>query len=155
MAKRRVKIEDEVGGGLVENPPPPPTGPARLLRQNPHSTDYDEIRRSFDAEGVPKDVTDPAAIAEAGEESAYTDRQGQAVPGEPEAISKEAQDEITRRAREKKERVVMSPLYDIDKKLEKLEDAGHYNPGKIRFIRRLLNQLGEDAMRRAVDGDGE
>jgi hypothetical protein len=152
MAKRRVKIEDEVGGGLVDNPPLP-TEPARLLRQNPHSTDYREIRASFDEEGVPRDVTDPAAIAEAGEESAYTDRQGQAVPGEPEAISKEAQDEITRVAREKKERVVMSPLYEIDQKLEKLEGAGHYKPGKVRFIRKLVNQLGEDAMRGAVEVD--
>lgn len=150
MAKRRVRIEDEVGGGLVAQPREP-TEPARLLRQNPHSTDYEGIRRSFDEEGVPKDVTDPAAIAEAGEESAYTDRQGQAVPGEPEAISKEAQDEITRRAREKKERVVMAPLYAIDKDLEKLEKAGHYKPGKVRFIRKLVNQLGEDAMRGAVE----
>lgn len=149
-AKRRVRIEDEVGGGLVKNPPLP-TEPARLLRQNPHSTDYREIRASFDEEGVPRDVTDPAAIAEAGEESAYTDRQGQAVPGEPEAISKEAQEEICRRAREKKERVVMSPLYAIDKELEKLEKAGHYKPGKVRFIRKLVNQLGEDAMRGAVE----
>lgn len=149
-AKRRVRIEEEVGGGLVDQPREP-TEPARLLRQNPHSTDYEGIRRSFDEEGVPKDVTDPAAIAEAGEESAYTDRQGQAVPGEPEAISKEAQDEITRVAREKKERVVMSPLYAIDKDLEKLEAAGHYKPGKVRFIRKLVNQLGEDAMRGAVE----
>jgi hypothetical protein len=152
MAKRRVRIEDEVGGGLVENPALP-TEPARLLRQNPHSTDYREIRASFDEEGVPKDVTDPAAIAEAGEESAYTDRQGQAVHGEPEAISKEAQEEICRVAREKKERVVMSPLYAIDKELEKLEGAGHYKPGKVRFIRKLVNQLGEDAMRGAVEVD--
>lgn len=138
--KRRVVIDDN-------------DEPARLLRQSPHSTDYREIRASFDEEGVPKDVTDPAAIAEAGEESGYTDRQGQAMPGEPEAISKEAQDEITRRAREKKERVVMSPLYAIDKELEKLEKAGHYKPGKVRFIRKLVNQLGEDAMRGAVEVD--
>lgn len=146
MAKRRVKIEDEVGGGLVANRKTS-TEPPRLLRQNPHSTDYNEIKRRFDDEGVPKDVTDPAAIAEAGEDSAYTDRQGQAVPGEPEAISREAQEEITRRAREKRERVVMSPLYAIDADLEKLEATGHYKNGKIRFIRKLLNQLGEDAMR--------
>lgn len=152
MAKRRVKIEDEVGGGLVDNPPAARTEPPRLLRQNPHPTDYEGIRRSFDEEGVPRDHGDVGAIAEAGEESAYTDRQGQAVPGEPEAISREAQDEITRAAREKKERVVMSPLYAIDKELEKLEATGHYKPGKIRFIRKLLNQLGEDAMR---SGEGE
>lgn len=150
MAKRRVRIEDEVGGGLVEERPLP-TDSARLLRQNPHSTDYREIRASFDDEGVPQDVLGPATIAEAGEESAYTDRQGQAVPGEPEAVSREAQEEITRRAREKKERVVMSPLYAIDKELEKLEGAGHYKPGKVRFIRKLVNQLGEDAMRGAVE----
>lgn len=147
---RRVKIEDEVGGGLVENPREA-TDSARLLRQNPHSTDYREIRRSFDEEGVPKDVTDPAAIAEAGEESAYTERQGQAVPNEPEAVSREAQEEITRRAREKRERVVMAPLYEIDQKLEKLEESGNYKPGKVRFIRKLLNQLGEDAIRTAVE----
>lgn len=146
MAIRRVRIEEEVGGGLVDNPREP-TDPPRLLRQNPHSADYDEIRRSFDEEGVPKDVTDPAAIAEAAEDSAYTARQGQAVPGEPEAISREAQEELTRRAREKRERVVMSPLYSIDQQLEKLEATGNYKNGKIRFIRKLLNQLGEDAMR--------
>jgi hypothetical protein len=47
----------------------------------------------------------------------------------------------------------MSPLYEIDQRLEKLEAAGHYKPGKIRFIRKLLNQLGEDAMRSAVDSE--
>lgn len=144
--KRRVKIEDEVGGGLVENPPTPVDG-ARLLRQSPHSTDYREIRASFDEEGVPKDVTDPAAIAEAGEESGYTDRQGQALVNEPEAISKEEQERQTKEARDKRERVVMSPLYAIDKELEKLEKTGRYKEGKVRFIRKLLNQLGEDAMR--------
>jgi len=132
MAKRRVKIEDD---------------PPRLLRASPHSADYDSIRASMDEEGVPSDLRDPAAIAAAGEESGYTALQSSALAGEPEAVSKEAQDEITRRAREKKERVVMSPLYAIDKGLEKLETAGHYKPGKVRFIRKLLNQLGEDAMR--------
>lgn len=144
--KRRVKIEEEVGGGLVDQSKTP-TEPARLLRQNPHSTDYREIRASFDDEGVPKDVTDPAAIAEAGEESAYTNRQGQAIPGEPEAVSREEQERQTRASREKRERVVMSPLYAIDAELEKLEATGHYKSGKVRFIRKLLNQLGEDAMR--------
>lgn len=148
MAKRRVRIEDEVGGGLVENPGVPVDG-ARLLRQSPHSTDYREIRASFDEEGVPKDVTDPAAIAEAGEESGYTDRASQALVGEPEAVSKEEQERQTRAAREKRERVVMSPLYAIDKELEKLEKTGRYKEGKLRFIRKLLNQLGEDAMRSA------
>lgn len=137
--KRRVVIDD----GPSDDP--------RLLRASPHGTDYEAIRNSFDDEGVPHDVGDPAAIAEAGEESGYTSSQSSALFGEPEAIPKEAQEEITRRAREKKERVVMSPLYAIDKELEKLEAAGHYKPGKIRFIRKLLNQLGEDAMRSAVE----
>lgn len=141
--KRRVVIDDS----------PASDDAPRLLRASPHSTDYEEIRKSFDDEGVPHDVGDPAAIAEAGEESAYTSSQSSALTGEPEAISREAQEEITRRAREKKERVVMSPLYAIDKDLEKLESAGHYKPGKVRFIRKLLNQLGEDAMRSAVDSE--
>jgi hypothetical protein len=139
--KRRVVIDDS----------PPASDDVRLLRANPHSTDYKKIRDSFDEEGVPHDVGDPAAIAEAGEESGYTSSQSSALSGEPEAISREAQEEITRRAREKKERVVMSPLYEIDQRFEKLEAAGHYKPGKIRFIRKLLNQLGEDAMRSSVD----
>ncbi len=142
--KRRVVIDDS---------PPASDDPARLLRASPHSTDYKKIRDSFDEEGVPHDVGDPAAIAEAGEESGYTSSPSSALSGEPEAISREAQEEITRRAREKKERVVMSPLYEIDKLLEKLEAAGHYKPGKIRFIRKLLNQLGEDAMWSAVDSE--
>lgn len=132
MAKRRVKIEDD---------------PPRLLRASPHSTDYKKIRDSFDEEGVPQDLRNPAAIADAGEESAYTSSQGQALSNEPEAISREAQEEITREARAKRERVVMSPLYAIDAQLEKLEGTGHYKNGKVRFIRKLLNQLGEDAMR--------
>jgi hypothetical protein len=150
MPKRRVVIDDlDNYPGTVDNAPTP-TEPARLLRQSPHSTDYREIRASFDEEGVPKDVTDPAAIAEAGEESGYTTRQGQALPNEPEAISKEEQERQTRASREKRERVVMSPLYAIDAELEKLEKSGNYKPGKVRFIRKLLNQLGEDAMRTAV-----
>lgn len=136
MAKRRVKIEDD---------------PPRLLRASPHGTDYDAMRRSFDEEGVPREELGPAVIAEAGEESGYTSSQSSALVGEPEAVSREAQEEITRVAREKRERVVMSPLYAIDQQLEKLEKSGHYKPGKIRFIRKLLNQLGEDAMRSAVD----
>ena len=136
MAKRRVVIDDD---------------PPRLLRASPHSADFESIRRSMDDEGVPADLRDPAAIADAGEESGYTSSRGQALAGEPEAVSREAQEEISRRAREKKERVVMSPLYAIDKELEKLEEAGHYKPGKVRFIRKLLNQLGEDAMRSAVE----
>lgn len=148
MPKRRVVIDEDWTGypGRVEEAPPPADG-TRLLRQSPHSTDYREIRASFDEEGVPKDVTDPAAIAEAGEESGYTDRAGQALVNEPEAISKEAQEALTKAAREKRERVVMSPLYAIDKELEKLEKTGRYKEGKLRFIRKLLNQLGEDAMR--------
>jgi hypothetical protein len=132
--------------GLVENPKTP-TEPSRLLRQSPHSTDYEAIRRSMDGEGVPRQEADAAAIAEAGEESGYTDRQRQALFDEPEAVSREEQERQTRAAREKRERVVMSPLYGIDKELEKLEASGNYKPGKVRFIRKLLNQLGEDAMR--------
>lgn len=135
MAKRRVQIEDD---------------PPRLLRASPHSADYDAIRASMDDEGVPADLRDPGAISDAGEESGYTPLQSSALQGEPEAISREAQEEITRAAREKKESVVMSPLYAIDKQLQKLEDAGHYKPGKIRFLRKLLNQLGVDAMRTAA-----
>lgn len=145
--KRRVVIDDlDDYPGTVDNPKEPTDSP-RLLRQSPHSTDYAEIRRSFDAEGVPKDVTDPAAIAEAGEESAYTDRQGQAIFDEPEAVSREEQERQTLESRRKRERVVMSPLYEVDQKLENLEATGYYKNGKIRFIRKLLNQLGEDAMR--------
>jgi hypothetical protein len=136
MARRRVKIEDD---------------PPRLLRASPHSTDYKKIRDSFDEEGVPQDLRDPGAIADAGEDSAYTSSQGQALANEPEAISREEQERQTRASREKRERVVMSPLYAIDADLEKLEKSGNYKPGKVRFIRKLLNQLGEDAMRTAVD----
>lgn len=139
--KRRVVIDDTAAS---DDAP-------RLLRASPHSADYEAIRKSFDEEGVPHDAGDPAAIAEAGEESGYTSSPSSALSGEPEAISKEAQEEITRFARDKKERVVMSPLYEIDQRLERLESTGHYKPGKIRFIRKLLNQLGEDAMRSAVE----
>lgn len=132
MPRRRVRIEDD---------------PPRLLRASPHGTDYDSIRRTFDDEGVPHDVGDPGAIAAAGEESGYTSSQSSAIVGEPEAVSRAEQERQTREAREKRERVVMSPLYAIDKELEKLEKSGRYKLGKVRFIRKLLNQLGEDAMR--------
>lgn len=136
MAKRRVAID---------------TDPPRLLRASPHSADYASIRRSFDDEGVPRDLHDAGADADAAEESGYTCSQSSALSREPEAVSREEQDRQTRATREKRERVVMSPLYEIDQKLEKLEAAGHYKPGKVRFIRKLLNQLGEDAMRSAGD----
>lgn len=138
--KRRVVIDDT-----------PSDDSARLLKATPHGTDYPAIRKSFDEEGVPREQLDAGTVAEAAEESGYTSSPSSALPGEPEAVPKEAQDEITRRAREKKERVVMSPLYAIDKDLEKLEATGRYKQGKVRFIRKLLNQLGEDAMRSAVD----
>jgi hypothetical protein len=135
MPKRRVPIDD----------------PPRLLRASPHSADYDAIRRTFDDEGVPRDLHEDGVIADAAEESAYTSSQSSALTDEPEAVSREEQERQSREARAKRERVVMSPLYAIDKELEKLESAGHYKPGKIRFIRTLLNQLGEDAMRSAVE----
>lgn len=123
----------------------------RLLRASPHSADYGAIRRSFDSEGVPRDLHDAGADRAAAEESGYTSSPSSALSGEPEAVSRAEQERQTRAAREKRERVVMSPLYAIDKELEKLEAAGHYKPGKVRFIRKLLNQLGEDAMRSGGD----
>lgn len=141
MAKRRVVIDD----------PPMPTDKPRLLRASPHGTDYEAIRRSYDDEGVPRDLHDVSVVADAAEESGYTSSPSSALSGEPEAVSREEQERQTRAAREKRERVVMSPLYGIDKQLEKLEDSGHYKNGKVRFIRKLLNQLGEDAMRSAVE----
>lgn len=145
--KRRVLIDElDDYPGVVEEPGKATDSP-RLLRQSPHSTDYEAIRRSFDEEGVPEEELDAAVLAKAGEESGYTDRQGQALAGEPEAVSREEQERQTRASREKRERIVMSPLYAIDADLEKLEDTGHYKNGKVRFIRKLLNQLGEDAMR--------
>lgn len=148
MPKRRVVIEDYPP---IEPEPPEPTDEARLLRASPHGTDYDSIRRSYDDEGVPRDAGDRGAIAAAGEESGYTSSQSSAIVGEPEAVSRDEQERQTRAAREKRERVVMSPLYAVDQELEKLENSGHYKPGKVRFIRKLLNQLGEDAMRSAGD----
>lgn len=123
----------------------------RLLRASPHSADYRAIRRSFDDEGVPRDLHEPKGVANAAEESAYTPLQAQALSGEPEAVSREEQERQTRVSREKRERVVMSPLYEIDQRLEKLAATGYYASRKIEFIRRKLNQLGEDAMRSAVD----
>lgn len=134
MAKRRVVIDDD---------------PPRLLRASPHSADYDAIRRSFDDEGVPRNLHD--AGADAAEESGYTSSPSSALSGEPEAVSREEQERQTRASREKRERVVMSPLYEIDQRLERLESTGNYKNGKIRFIRKLLNQLGEDAMRSVVE----
>lgn len=123
----------------------------RLLRASPHGADYESIRRSYDDEGVPRDLHDAGADAVAAEESGYTTSPSSALSSEPEAVSRDEQDRQSREVRSKRERVVMSPLYAIDKELGKLEDAGHYKPGKVRFIRKLLNQLGEDAMRSAVE----
>lgn len=123
----------------------------RLLRASPHGADYESIRRSYDDEGVPRDLHDAGADAVAAEESAYTSSPSSALSSEPEAVSRDEQERQSWASRQKRERVVMSPLYAIDKELEKLESAGHYKPGKVRFIRKLLNQLGEDAMRSAVE----
>lgn len=135
MAKRRVAIDD----------------PPRLLRASPHSADYGAIRRSFDEEGVPRGLHGVGADTAAAEESGYTSSPSSALSGEPEAVSQEEQERQSRETRMKRERVVMSPLYGIDQQLEKLEATGNYKPGKVRFIRKLLNQLGEDAMRSTVD----
>ena len=64
----------------------------RLLRASPHGADYGAIRRSFDDEGVPRDLHKPTAIANAAEESGYTSSQGQALSGEAEAVSREEQE---------------------------------------------------------------
>lgn len=124
----------------------------RLLRASPHGADYESIRRSYDDEGVPRDLHDASVIADASEESGYTSSPSSALSSEPEAVSRDEQESQTWRARQKRERVVMSPLYAIDRELEKLEATGHYKNGKIRFIRKLLAQLGGDAMQSAVDG---
>lgn len=136
MARRRVTIEHD---------------PPRLLKAAPHGVDYKEIRDSFDEEGVPEDLHDAATIAEAGEESGYTSQQSSALAGEPEAVSREEQDRQTRASRARREEVVMAPLWEIDRRLERCEESGNYKQGKVRFVRKLLNQLGEDAMRSAVE----
>lgn len=121
----------------------------RLLRQSVHSVDYESIRRSYDNTGVPKPMEDAAAVAQAAEESAYTSSPGQALAHEPEAVSLAEQERQTRLAREKRERIVVSPLIAIDKQLEKLEAAGHYKNHDLRFVRKKLGDIGQDAMRRA------
>lgn len=123
----------------------------RLLRASPHSADYESIRRSYDDEGVPRDMHDAGADAVAAEESGYTSSPSSALSREPEAVAREEQEHQSWLSRQKRERVVMVPLYAIDKDLEKLEATGNYKPGRVRFIRKLLNQLGEDAMRSAVE----
>lgn len=120
----------------------------RLLRASPHSADFDAIRRSFDDEGVPRDLHDVGADAAAAEESGYTTSQSQALAGEPEAISREEQERQSKVAREKHERVVLSPLLEIDRQLEKLEDTGAYANDELRFARKLLGRIGRDALRR-------
>lgn len=135
MAKRRVRIDD----------------PPRLLRARPHSTDYAAIRRSMDEEGVPVDVREGTAVALAAEESGYTSAPGQALAGEPEAVSLEEQERQTRRAREKRERVVLSPLIAIDKELEKLEASGKYQNARLRFVRKILGEIGDAALARGTE----
>lgn len=123
----------------------------RLLRASPHGADYESIRSSYDDEGVPRDLHDAGADAVAAEESGYTSSQSSALSMEPEAVAQEEQERQSRAVRAKRERVVMSPLYAIDKELGKLEATNLYKNGKIRFIRKLLNQLGEDAMRGSAE----
>lgn len=121
----------------------------RLLRASPHSADYAAIRRSFDDEGVPRGLHDAGAGADAAaaEESGYTSSPSSALSGEPEAISLAEQERQTRQAREKRERVVISPLILIDKQLEKLEGTGHYKSADVRFVRKKLGAIGQDALR--------
>lgn len=97
----------------------------------------------------PQESTEPSRLLK--KYGGYTPNPGQALFDEPEAVSEEEQDWQTRAVREKRERVVMSPLYAIDADLEKLEATGRYKNGKLRFIRKLLHQLGEDAMRSAAE----
>lgn len=123
----------------------------RLLRASPHSSDFAAIRRSFDNEGVPRPMEDVSAVAQAAEESGYTSSPGQALAGEPEAVSLEEQERQTRVAREKRERVVLSPLIAIDKEIEKLEATGNYKNSRLRFVRKILGEIGQDALRSGTE----
>lgn len=123
----------------------------RLLRASPHSSDFAAIRRSFDDEGVPRPMQDVSAVAQAAEESGYTSSPGQALTGEPEAVSLEEQERQTRAAREKRERVVLSPLIAIDKELEKLESSGRYQNARLRFVRKILGEIGAAALARGTE----
>lgn len=72
---------------------------ARLLRARPHATDFEAIRKSFDAFGYPEEI-DPAVAAQAAEESAYTTSPGASLRGEPAAISREDQEAMAKATKE-------------------------------------------------------
>lgn len=69
----------------------------RFLRRSPHGVDFAAIRSSYDSIGVPRAVTEQTA-AEAEEASHYTTSPAQADTDAGEAVPREYQDELTKRA---------------------------------------------------------
>lgn len=121
----------------------------RLLRASPHGVDFDSIRRSYDATGVPSPLQDADAVAQAAEESAYTTSPGAALKGEPEAIHKGAEEEVIRRRREKTERKIRAPLVEINRQLSDLEDDPAFTGqgSALRHLRKRLSRLEHDVLK--------
>jgi hypothetical protein len=115
----------------------------RLLRASVHGLDFDSIRRSMDPGGVPTPLQDAAAVANAAEESAYTTSPGAALSGEPEAIHRAAQEEVIRRSRDKRERLIRSPIAEVNALLAGLEDNPVFakKGSELRFLRGRLARL--------------
>lgn len=127
---------------------------SRLLRASPHGVDFDSIRRSYDSTGVPSPLEDAAAVSQAAEESAYTSSPGAAVKGEPEAIHRAAYEDVVARKRQKRERLIRSPIAAINKSLSDLEEDSRFERqgNTIRYLRKRLAGLEQDALREAGVG---
>ncbi|HEX7246444.1 MAG TPA: hypothetical protein VF245_12865 [Solirubrobacterales bacterium] len=123
----------------------------RLLRASVHGVDFDSIRRSYDSRGVPQPLQDEADVAQAAEESAYTTSPGAALKGEPEAISKAAEEDVLERKREKRERQIRSPIAEINRQLSDLEDNPHFTgqANDVRYLRKRVARLEQDALKEA------
>ena len=124
-------------------------GRSRLLRASVHGLDFDSIRRSYDHTGVPSPLEDAAAVRQAAEESAYTTSPGASLKGEPEAIHKAAEEDVLARKRQKRERLIRSPIAALNQSLSDLEDHPSFvgQGNTIRYLRKRLAGVEQEALR--------
>lgn len=111
----------------------------RFVRRNPHGMDAAAIRRSLDAYGVPRQVSEQDA-EEAAEASHYTSSHHQAVAGEAEeAVPVEYQNVLTMRSRR------TSAEREQTERLERLHRQ------RVRSLNRALTDLVVRAAHQGVD----
>jgi hypothetical protein len=118
----------------------------RLLRASVHGVDFDAIRRSLDSKGRAKPMRDPAAIADAAEDSAYTSSPGASLRLEKEAVSRDVQDQLTRESAEDRRLRRQQAIARFKGELARIEDDPDFSgqTADTKYFRRKVERWEEE-----------